>query len=489
MREVKMELARRDLYEYCRLMIPQMYNDRHPHLKKMANTLQWFIEESPKHFLVLNAPPRFGKSMSGQQLVQWRFGNDPSTKVMTGSYNEKLAEQFAKGVRNAIQTPVNESDRIQFGNIFPGVEVDKNDAAAGKWRLKGSPVPSYLATSPTGTAGGIGANLILIDDIIKNAEEAYSDVVKQGHVDWFYNTMMQRTEGGDWKVIIIMTRWATDDLAGIVMANNDCEVYDLKAWNDDADGKRIWTCPAILNEDNAEEKLKNMNKDIRDANFQQDPIDIKGRLYPDGFNTYNPKEIVPQGMVMSVTDTADKGSDSLCSIIYFMQDDIAYVLDVVFTDSQMEVTEQLCARKLDEWKVSLAFVESNNGGRLWARNVRRNMKNKACIFEEVFQTTKKETRILMSKDWNAKYVWFPDDWRERWPEFAEELLTYNAKGRNEHDDAPDAMAYLYEMCTNQMQVDQFPYEGNIVTEHSMYTKYTDYEPEFWGGDNDAKYYY
>ena len=65
---------------------------------------------------------------------------------------------------------------------------------------------NYLSTSPTGTATGFGASLLIIDDLIKNAEEAYNENVKEKHWDWFTNTILSRLEEGG-KIIIIMTRF------------------------------------------------------------------------------------------------------------------------------------------------------------------------------------------------------------------------------------------------------------------------------------------
>jgi hypothetical protein len=97
---------------------------------------------------------------------------------------------------------------IVYNNIFPHTKIKYGQASASLWALDGSSQDNYLATSPTGTATGFGANLIVIDDIIKNAEEAYNEIVLDKQWSWFTNTMMQRTEGDDWKVIAIMTRWA-----------------------------------------------------------------------------------------------------------------------------------------------------------------------------------------------------------------------------------------------------------------------------------------
>lgn len=75
---------------------------------------------------------------------------------------------------------------------------------------------NYLATSPTGTATGFGAEILIVDDLIKNSEEAYNELTLDKQWEWFNNTMLSRLEG-NWKVIIIMTRWATNDLAGKVI--------------------------------------------------------------------------------------------------------------------------------------------------------------------------------------------------------------------------------------------------------------------------------
>ena len=96
-------------------------------------------------------------------------------KIMTGSYNETLSTTFSKSVRNTIQ----EIKLIKQSCIFrciPGVEIKSGDGAMNLWSLTGG-YNNYLATSPTGTATGFGADIIIIDDLIKNAEEANNAMV------------------------------------------------------------------------------------------------------------------------------------------------------------------------------------------------------------------------------------------------------------------------------------------------------------------------
>ena len=149
-RELKLELARIDLFEFCNLMHPNFYKEERKYLKDFCRQIQDFIE-SDEQTLVINAPPRHGKSLTAQNLTAWLFGKNPKAKVMTGSYNDTVSGIFARNVRNMIQTEKAGSNII-YPDIFPETRVKYGEAAASMWSLEGSSEPNYLATSPKGTA-------------------------------------------------------------------------------------------------------------------------------------------------------------------------------------------------------------------------------------------------------------------------------------------------------------------------------------------------
>ena len=363
--QARLELARRIFWNYCKLKAPDFYTKEKTFLKDMCNKLQEFVE-SDKKILVINLPPRHGKSRTATLLVQWLLGNNNKIKVMTGSYNETLSSTFAKQVRDSIL----EEGGI-FSKVFPTTKIKYGESSMNKWALKGNEEANYLATSPTGTATGFGCNIMIIDDVIKNVEEAYNENVKQKHIDWFTNTMLSRTEAG-FKLIIIMTRWASDDLAGYILENyQDVEHINYKAVQDDG----TMLCDSILSKEDFEFKTKNMNKDIIEANYQQCPIDIKGKLYSK-FLTYKLDEMPTFKYIMNYTDTADEGSDNLCSIDYGVDfNNQKYILDILYTKEPMEITEPLQAKMMTKDNVGYAKIESNNGGRGYARNVERELIN------------------------------------------------------------------------------------------------------------------
>ena len=447
--EAKKELARRDFWYYCKLLGKKdFYNDRKEYLKDLCNQLQSFID-SNKKILVINMPPRFGKSYTATLFVQWLLGRNNKLKIMTGSYNETLSSTFAKQVRDMIATEQTQGVTV-YRDIFPDTKIKYGEASMNKWALEGSQVANYLATSPTGTATGFGADLIVIDDLIKNSEEAYNSNVLEKHIDWFTNTMLSRTEKG-FKLIIIMTRWASNDLAGFILSNYDDVVHiNYKAINDDGTPLDEET----LSLEDFEFKTKNMAKEIVYANYQQEPIDIKGRLYNE-FKTYVelPKEKIVK--ISAYCDTADTGDDFLCNIIYADCKDSAYILDVIYTKEAMEITEPLVAEAYKKFNVNVADIESNNGGRAFARNIERITRDKGnykTIVKWFHQSGNKIARILSNSAWVNANIYMPVDWKNKWSGFAKDIISYQKEGKNKHDDGPDALTGVAEKTINRNEM-------------------------------------
>ena len=443
-RGAKIELARREFFFYCNVKAPDFYKEDRQYLLDLCNAFQDFIQ-SDDEVMIVNEPPRHGKSRTAGLLVEWVLGNDQTAKIMTGSYNETLSTMFSKNVRNDIMEEKADENRIVFSDIFPGVRIKRGDGAMNLWSLEGG-YNNYLATSPPGPATGFGASLLIIDDLIKNAEEANNELTKEKHWSWFTDTMLSRLEEGG-KIIIIMTRWASDDLAGRALEHfkeSGAKVrhISMKALQDDG----TMLCSEVLSRKSYEAKIKAMGADIASANYQQEPIDLKGRLYA-SFKTYEklPEDSNGNSLlegIYSYTDTADEGDDFLCTIIWGVCLKEAYVLDVYYTKAGMEITEPETARRFYQFKVNRARIESNNGGSGFARNVLRILSE---AFESNYtevkwfhQSKNKKARILSNATWIMNHVHYPVNWRDKWPEYYNAMVKYQREGDNRHDDGPDA---------------------------------------------------
>ena len=436
----KLELARRHLYDFCQVLFPTFYKDERSYLKEFCESVENFINDKDKRFLIINMPPRHGKSLTDQCLTAWLLGRDPTCRVMTASYNEDVASVFSKNVRNTIQTE-KIGERVVFFDMFPKTKVKYGDASAKKWTIDGQSQISYLATSPNGTATGFGCDYLICDDLIKSAEEAYNETALDNTYQWFVNTMLSRLEGQK-KCIIIMTRWSSRDLAGRIMDAfpDECEIIKYRV--QDENGKML--CEDILSEKDMNLIKREMNVDIFEANYNQTPIDVKGRLYQE----FKEWEKLPSGKIINFTDTADTGSDFLCSINGVVFEKEFYISDLVFSDEAMEVTEPKVAELLFSGAVNVSRIESNNGGRGFARNVQRLMNERygsnRTQIESVPQTHNKESRILASSAWVQNHIYMPPNWRTRFPEFYKQVMSYQRKGKNAHDDALDVLASIYE---------------------------------------------
>jgi predicted phage terminase large subunit-like protein len=450
-RQAQLELARRDFWYYCHLTAPDFYKEDREFLKYLCNEMQAFKESDDDDVLIIEAPPRHGKSRTAGKFVEWSLGDDVNTKLMTGSYNETLSTMFSKNVRNTIQEEKADHDAVVYSDLFPKTKIKRGDGAMNLWSLEGG-YNNYLATSPTGTATGFGCSILMIDDLIKSAEEAFNEDKLESHWNWFTNTMLSRLEENG-KIIIIMTRWHSLDLAGrarkhFTESGQKVRTVTLKAQQ--PDGSML--CDEILSAKSYRNKKRAMGVEIASANYQQTPIDIKGRLYT-LFKTYKDIPRDDKGNVLfteirNYTDTADEGKDYLCSITYGVYKKEAYILDVLYTKEPMEKTEPATAKMLHEQDVGLADIESNNGGRGFARAVERIMavkhRSNRTRIHWFHQSKNKKARILSNATWVMDHVYYPVNWADRWPEFCEALNKYQKEGKNKHDDAPDAITGIAE---------------------------------------------
>ena len=449
--QAKLELCRRDFWEFCKTLAPDFYMEGRDYLKELCMEIQDFYE-SDDRVLIINEPPRHGKSRTGGLAAQWIFGKNSKEKIITGSYNEQLSKTFSRNVRDGIGEKKASKDRIVYSDIFPNVRIKQGNSAANLWALEGQHA-SYLATSPGGTVTGFGATIMILDDIVKNAEEAMNEVVLDSHWAWFTNTMLSRLEKGG-KLIIIATRWNSRDLSGRAIDHYKSiglpiRVVTKKALQDDG----TMLCEDVLDRGAYDLIVKTMGREIVEANYNQNPIDLVGRLYNLGFQTYKdiPRDDKGESLIEEVcayVDTADQGADYLCCIIYGLFRGQCYVYDVYFTKDGMEITEGEVAKRLYEYQVNKAYIESNNGGRGFGRSVERILREKYRWYKtyiDLFtQSRNKKSRILSSATWCQNNIKFPIGWEINYAEFYGDVMSYQKEGKMAHDDAEDCLAGLYD---------------------------------------------
>jgi predicted phage terminase large subunit-like protein len=294
--------------------------------------------------------------------------------------------------------------------------------------------------------------------------EAQSPVVRENCWEWYTSVVRTRMHNTS-RELIVFTRWHEEDLIGRLMrcercrplnALNDIESVEAGEWlylNYEAikasppteldprhEGEALW--PEQQSRELLEQK-RNLDPAHFEAMYQGHPTSREGLLYSDKFREYDtlPRDIVERS---NYTDTADTGSDYLASICYSVDSDgVIYVTDVVYTQEAMEISEQLVAQMLTNNDTRRAVVESNNGGRGFARALQR-LAPRVRI-EWFHQSGNKEARILSNSATALHLIRMPRGWHLRWPEFYAHLVTYKRLFRaNRHDDAADAITGIVE---------------------------------------------
>ena len=488
-REMLLRKGRKNFFNFCQLLAPEFYKPNRWHLWLLCNTLQALYERhlTKKYFyalctmphipkwlaedvidwdrlrddhvytkIMINMSPRSGKSRSLTMFADWLLGKSKDNRIITVSYNTDLAANMSRYVRDGImQQKVLPTD-IVYSDIFPDTQIAKGNAGFMKWALEGS-FMNYLGTGMEGTLTGAGGNVLICDDLIKNANEAYNERVLDDIWNWYIGTFMSRAEhtGQGSIEIINFTRWSTHDLCGKILEGNMS-----KDWinliipvehNDEL------YCEEILPRDEFERLKEGMDTNIFEANYYQKPLDVEGRLFSD-LKTY---DVLPEGTEKCIAycDTADEGDDYLACVVGVIKDGEGYVTDIYFTQDNMQITEPATADLLVRNKVNSAKIESNNGGKGFARNVERliweKYHTKQVNVEWFHQTENKMARILTGATFIQNHVYFPEKWDKKWPEFYKAVMGFSKEGKNKHDDGVEALVEFGKMITGDGSINSY----------------------------------
>lgn len=210
---VDFEIATDPLYE------PNWHHDR---IGRELEHVEKYGDRDYK-ILIITVPPRHGKSRQCSiDFPAWFLGKKPEREVIIASYSADLAHGFGGKTRDKF-------DSHYFKAIFPNVRLKEDEKAKDRWGIEKfdeeqkrwlATGGGYMAAGVGGAITGRGGHVLLIDDPVKNAEEAESPVMREKVWDWFTSTAFTRLHPGG-VAIIIMTRWHVADLAGRIMADPD----------------------------------------------------------------------------------------------------------------------------------------------------------------------------------------------------------------------------------------------------------------------------
>lgn len=432
--------------------------------QRLLSALQPYADDDMVPFkrLIIEMPPRHGKSeLTSRHFPAWYLGTNPSHRVILASYESAFARSWGRKARDGLR---------EYGPELFGVEVGNESAAANDWTIKGTD-GGMFTTGVGGPITGRGGDLLIIDDGVKNAEEAASPTIQQSNADWFDSTFYTRAEP-DAVICVMGTRWHEKDIIGHIleMANSEDEVGDLddEVWyvlklpalaeRDDILGRQpdeaLW--PERYPLPTLQRIKQRIGSYFFGALFQQRPTSEEGAIFKRGWWRYYDK--LPDEAALAVVgyvivDTAgydDKttGDYAAIAVVIKVGKDL-YWMRVERGHWEFPTLKQKVADIADEYGWPILIEETP-----WAKPLIQSLQNeRSGVVAFKIEGKSKITRAQAASPYHESgNFWLPR--RASWvPAFVEEHAAFPT-GANDDMVDTTSMAVLRML----LHVDSFDYE-------------------------------
>lgn len=409
------------------------------------------VEKGAYQRLIISMPPRHGKSeLASRRFPAWFMGKDPYRQVIFATYNAELAGGFGRSVREVMRMPA-------FQQVFPGCKLRTGSQSADRLETEEGGVAGFVGVG--GGLTGKGADLLIIDDPIKDREEADSKRERDKLWEWFTQVAMTRLMDGG-RVVIIMTRWHEDDLIGrLTDPKNPCyndevaeqwRVLSLPAIAEDNDpmgrkpGEALWPerygLP-FLNE------IKRLNPRGFSALYQGKPAPEDGDYFRrEWLKFYTPDQLPKALRVYVASDhavsTAAAADKTVLLAVGVDEHDNLYVLpDCWWRKAGPEQVVEAMVDMMERLKPTLWWAERTHITQSLGPFLRKVMQEKGVwtVVEEVVPVKDKQTRAQAIRGrMSMGKVFFPR-FAPWWGDAETELLKFPSA---RHDDFVDALAHI-----------------------------------------------
>lgn len=420
--------AQHDLLAFGIAMKPKYQTP--PHIELIADRLERLKARKIRR-LVINMPPRHGKShLISEIFPGWYLGHNPTHEVMFASYSQEVASGFGRKVRNMMSEPL-------YEKIFPNSIVSTDSSAANRMNLAAG--GAYYAVGAGGPLAGRGANLMIIDDIHKNRQEADSEVIRERIMNWWRGDAYTRLMP-DGVIVLVQTRWREDDHAGQVLAANEgeWEVLSLPAINED--GEALWPerYPVPV--------LQAIRKEIglRDFEslYQQRPTAAEGNIIKRSWimdHVYDKQPDDPDQVIITADLSYKEGTETDFTSIqaWSRKGANCYMIDHIharmgFPD-QVKAIRTMSQRHSKAWA---KYIEAHANGQAVIDTLKEDIMG---IIPVKPQTSKEARLAAVSPMFEAGNVHLPNPKLFPWAERAiHEIISFPAAA---HDDIVDAAVY------------------------------------------------
>lgn len=454
--------AREDFLRFVKFTMPDIENPEDvdlstfkdaKHHRALAKVLEK-VEKGHIPRLIVTLPPRHGKTeLISRRFIPWLLGRGPYRNIIFATYNEPFSQDIGSDVRAVMQSPA-------FRQVFPKFRFRAGGLSREKLQAAEGGMAAFVGRG--GSITGRGADILIIDDPIKDSEEAQSPTLRQKLWEWFTQVAMTRLMTKFAAVVVVHTRWHEDDLIGrITDPSNPCyseeeaakwKIINLPAIAAENDplgrqpGEALWPERFDLDFLNAARQLDAKGFS---ALYQQRPTPEDGDLFrAEWLVNYERSQLpsVSDLRIFAASDHAigeDKTRNDSTVMIVGGVDSYGdlWLLDVWWETAGADKQVEAMLRLAKQWKPLLWFAERGHISKAIGPFLRKRMQEERTYFtiEEVTPVANKVQRAqsIMGR-MSMKKVKFPK--HAAWALKArEELLKFpNAR----HDDFVDALAWL-----------------------------------------------
>ena len=429
------ELAQTKFMPFVNKVWPTFIHGRHH--EKMATAFERVASGEVKR-LIINMPPRHTKSEFASYLLPaWFLGRFPHKKVIQASHTAELAVGFGRKVRNLVDSEI-------YKSIFPGVSLQTDSKAAGRWNTNSG--GDYFAIGVGGAVTGKGADVLIIDDPHSEQEaalaETNADIYDKAY-EWYTSGPRQRLQPGG-AIIMVMTRWSKKDLTGQVLkaaAQRSGEEWEVIEFPALFEGDRpLW--PEFWSQDELLALKQELPASKWSAQYMQNPTsEVSAIIKREWWNVWEHDDPPKCDFIIQSWDTAflktERSDYSACTTwgIFYNEeenDTPQLILLDAFKDRMAFPELKVVALKhYKEWEPDAFIVEKKAAGAPLIQELRA-----LGIPVQEFSPSRgndKMVRVNAVADlFSSGKVWAPDT---RWArEVIEEMAAFPV---GEHDDFVD----------------------------------------------------
>ena len=405
--------------------------------------------------LMISVPPRHGKTRLASMLFPaWFLGRNPLKSIVFATYNDKYATDIGSVVKTMIQGPL-------YGHIFPDVKLIYGGASSDRLRIAGG--GDMFCVGVGGTLTGRGGDINLIDDPIKNRQEADSIVVRDKLWNWYTSVFRTRMMTKEASLVVVSTRWNEDDLIG-----RHIDPTNPHFNQDEADTWRMINLPALAEDDDPlgrprDEPLWPSRFDLKflqdqhrsdvrgfSALYQGRPTPAEGAFFKaDHIRVYRKMSDLPHADSMRFYGASDfavatkQENDKSCHIVVGVDenDNLWVMPDIVWSRMPSDMSIDAVIHLMEKYKPMMWWGEKGTIAKSIGPFLRKRMMERRvyCSIDEMAITADKQARAQsIAARMAMGRVYFPQF--TRWfADAKEQILKFPHSG---FDDLVDALSLI-----------------------------------------------